>query len=164
MKHKAAIILIMMQLLSCVPANSASIQDAQSSPTAGAEATSIVQEDIKTGEAVIIYQRSGGFAGISESWAFYPDGRVISNDGSEFRLSAEQISLLLTEIEDLGFFEMSGSSSLFSDCRDCFNHQVSVRSGDRVNKINITDGATDSADKIWEVVKLISDTLNDLLD
>jgi hypothetical protein len=162
MKKSAVLILLTIQLLSCVPVES----DQKPTPTPNVEVTEALENTatMKMGGAVIIYQRSGGFVGISEEWTFYPDGRIISIDETEYNLPAEQVMLLLDEIESLGFFDMSDSGSLFSNCRDCFSYHLTVRSGEQFNSISMVDGASDTPDQLWEIVEKIDKVLRSLVD
>ena len=162
MRRIAVVILIMIQLLSCVPTESD--QGPPPSPTIERTDTPTDPREEKMGGAVIIYQRSGGFAGISEAWTFYADGRIISIDETEYNLEAEQVSRLLTEIEALGFFEMSGSGKLFSDCRDCFSHQLTAKGGGKFNSISAVDGAPGTQDQFWKILEKINEILHTLME
>jgi hypothetical protein len=164
MKQIVVAIFFMMLLLSCVPVKSTLLHDSQSSPTLEVTDTPIDSNKLKMDGVVIEYHRSGGFAGIMESWTFYADGRVTSDDGTVYNLTAEKVSILVNEIEALGFFEMSDSSGLFSDCRDCFTYELTVKSGTRIKSVRAVDGATDTVEGFWEIVERINALLDDLMD
>lgn len=138
--------------------------DLEVKPTATNElaASSTISSADKTGGAVIIYQRSGGLAGIAEEWRIYPSGLVVSGDGQENKVDPGEISALLSEIEALGFFEMRDSDRLSSSCRDCFVHQIIVSSGESINSIRVEGGVSDSEDQRLEIVKKINEFVSGL--
>ena len=113
----------------------------------------------KSGGAVIIYERSGGFAGISEMWTIFPDGRVVSADGEEFTVPADEVAALLAAIEALGFFDMNNPSGLPSTCADCFVHQITVNSGERMNSITIQGRISDPEDPRAKILEEINNFL-----
>lgn len=116
----------------------------------------------KLGGAVILYQRSGGFAGISEQWTIYPDGRIVSGDGQERKVSAEEVSALLIEIGALGFFDLRDSGGLPNTCADCFSHQITASSDGGLNQITVAGAGYDPQDPRWQVVQKISDFISGL--
>lgn len=115
------------------------------------------KEQTAIGDAVIIYQRSGGFAGIHEQWTIYPDGRIMAGDGREWRVTPEQVERLLTEIEALGFFEMEGRYMPLNTCCDRFTYEITVRHGDTVNTVTTIDAALDAPPELWCVINVIND-------
>jgi hypothetical protein len=124
--------------------------------------TDVFTSDDKLGGAVIVYQKSGGFTGITEEWTIFPDGRIVSSDGVEYVLGEEKVTTLLYEIDNLGFFEISGPGQLLSDCRDCFTYRITVSSGGRTKSINYVDDQADPTDPIWETINLIESLVSDL--
>ncbi len=94
---------------------------------------------VDIGDAVIVYRRSGGFAGISEQWRIYPDGKIVNGDGRGFRVPEERVKELLLTIEALGFFEMPDSLGPLDACCDRFIHEITVRRGDEVKKVATVD-------------------------
>jgi len=113
----------------------------------------------KSGGAVIIYERSGGFAGISEMWSIYADGRVVSGDGEEFTVPADEVAALQAEIEASGIFEMIGTSGLPSACADCFVHQITVSDGEKPNSITIQGGISNPEDPRAKILEEINNLL-----
>jgi hypothetical protein len=117
--------------------------------------------DEKLGQAVIVFEKSGGFAGVTEKWTVYRDGRVVSVEGREHQVAVEEISTLLMEIENMGFFEIDGPDQWLSDCRDCFTYQITVSIDGRTKVVNAVDGQVDPADTIWGIINLIEVLLLD---
>lgn len=116
----------------------------------------------KAAGAAIIYQRSGGIAGLVEEWRIYPDGRVVSAEGKEHEVPPQEVSALLVEIEALGFFEMRDPGGLSATCADCFSHEITVSSGGKLNRITVAGGNYDPQDPRWQIVQKISDFVSAL--
>jgi hypothetical protein len=114
------------------------------------------------GDAVIIYQRSGGFAGVHERWTVYPDGRIVTADGREWQVTPEQVEQLLTEIEAMSFFEMEGRYMPLNTCCDRFTYEVTVRSGDKVNTVTTIDAAPDAPPELWGIIEEITRLVSEL--
>lgn len=138
--------------------------ESESEPTATVQvpAKPTVLGTDKTGGAAIIYQRSGGIAGIAEMWTIYSDGRIVSGDGQESSVTPEEVSALLTEIEALGFFDLRESGGLLSTCRDCFIHQITVSSSERFNSIRVEAGGSEPEDQRLEIVEKIYEFVSGL--
>ncbi len=101
----------------------------KSAPTEGRE-----QEDL-----VIILGRSGGFAGVNESWLIYSNGRIELPDGRELEVEVDQIYELLEEVEALGFFDINTPKPGISACRDCFQYQLTVNHDNQKKTISWED-------------------------
>ncbi len=112
--------------------------------------------DDKLGGAVIIYQRSGGLAGVEEKWTIYADGRVVDAQGEERAIEAAQVSTLLGGIQALGFFEMKDSYRQFSQCNDCFTYTLTVSNGGKPKSVTTKDSATDTPPELWQVLDKIN--------
>jgi hypothetical protein len=108
------------------------------------------------GDAVIIYRRSGGFAGVHEQWTVCPDGQIVTADGREWQVTPEQVEQLLAEIEALGFFEMNNRYMPLDTCCDRFTYEITVRRGDTVKTITTIDAAPDTPPELWRVIDEIS--------
>lgn len=134
---------------------------------AGIESTIVVEkENISTtknpeeqtllAEGVVIFvKRSGGFAGVDESWSFYADGKIVTNKGEQKTVTADQVSTLIEEINAAGFFEMNNSSGSekFSNCKDCYTYQLIATSDGKVNSITIQEGATGVPEALLKIIK-----------
>ena len=116
---------------------------------------------VAIGDAVITYQRSGGFAGVHEQWTIYPDGRITASDGREWQVAPERVEQLLADIEALGFFEMSGRYMPLNTCCDRFTYEITVRSGDKVHTATTIDAAPNTPAELWRVIDEISRLVTD---
>jgi hypothetical protein len=116
------------------------------------------------GEAVIIYQRSGGFVGVSEQWTIYSDGRITTGDGREWQVTPQQVEQVLHNVEALGFFEMSGRYMSRTVCCDRFTYEITVRHGSEVKRITTVDAAPNTPANLWRIIEEISGLVSDLRD
>jgi hypothetical protein len=135
-------------------------------PTAFEAATPIVPAETKKqmpdkltgamGEAVIIYRRSGGFRGTSDQWAIYPDGRITASDGRQRQVTSQQVEQALSDIDTLGFFDMSGRYISGSTCCDRFTHEITVHRGDKVNTVTTIDVDPSAPPELWQIIDKIN--------
>jgi len=145
----------------CGPAPAPLEQQVQASATPEPTATS-VDASTEPAQASIVYERSGGFAGISERWTIYPDGRVITGEGVEYAAEPEKVEALLSEIEQSGFFGWQQASGLPGLCRDCFVHSITLAAEGRPKTISAADGSNDAPAKFWELVDSIRQFLSEV--
>lgn len=147
-------------LWACAPSERAR-QDAPALPFAMATDPSMSTSDEtgsrtdKTGGAAIVFQRSGGFAGISEKWTVFPDGKVMGGDGQEFSATPGEVESLISDIENLGFFDWSIPRQPIGSCADCFTYNLTVSYEGRLNSITVVDGTENAPEGVWEVIKRI---------
>jgi len=132
--------------------------DAETPVVAPAEGDS--QPSGKLGPAVIIYERSGGLAGVSERWSIYPDGRIMAGDGREWQVKPEQVKQLISDIEASGFFDLSGQYMPRNPCCDRFTYSLVVRSDDKVNSVTTMDATPDVPANLGEVLGAVRSFIN----
>ncbi|MBS1253324.1 MAG: hypothetical protein MAG451_02373 [Anaerolineales bacterium] len=116
------------------------------------------------GEAAIVYERSGGLAGVSEQWTVYLDGRIVAGDSRVWRIAPEKVEQLLADIQTLGFFEMRGQYMSRDTCCDRFTYRIAVRSGDKANTVTTIDTAPDAPAALWETLDAIQGLIGDAKD
>jgi hypothetical protein len=92
-------------------------------------------------DATIIFQRSGGIAGTSETWTIYTDGRVIGNNGKQGQVASDQVTSLLHQIETTGFFDWHDLPPPRNVCCDRFTYVLTVRTPERENTVTTVDAA-----------------------
>ena len=121
--------------------------------------SSAESEDLEE-DVVLVYKRSGGFAGLDEEFTIYANGRITSKDGREWWVEPEQVDLLLAELEQMGFFDLQPSYLPKNPCCDLFFYELSVYSGDQVWTVHTVDGAPGAPDSLWEMLDLVQMFLN----
>jgi hypothetical protein len=128
--------------------------ETQVPPAAGKTPVDVGKGSLPEG-VVIEFRRSGGIAGVNEDWFVYSDGRI-TQGGNEWQVTPEQVQELLAKIETLGFFEMKGSYTELNTCCDRFTYELTVRSGDKVNRVSTIDAAPGAPAELWQVIDGIS--------
>jgi hypothetical protein len=112
-------------------------------------------------KVVLIYQRSGGFAGTSEGWKVFANGRIVADDGSETRVSTEKVADLLRTVEELAFFEMTGNYMPEDICCDRFTYVLTIRSGDKENTVTTIDAAPNTPEAFWDILDVVDHFITD---
>jgi len=108
-------------------------------------------------DLVIVFERSGGFAGVDEKWSIYTGGKIVKENGDTFSVDAAKVTALLDAAEAANFFEMKASSAIgsVSNCKDCFSYKLTITSNGQTNTITTSDGATGLPDAFMEILKQI---------
>ena len=180
MKHYGMFVLLAALLAACAPieiqVTSDSYPEAGAQPASDAAPTTVVdvaatavldaddQARQASTEPVIVFKRGGGFAGVSEEWTVYADGRVIPAGGAVHTLPAETVSTLLAGIEALGFFEMNDAYGRGGVCNDCFLYEISVTHAGQTKTVNTRDAAPDAPPELGQVLDKITVLLTSLPD
>lgn len=105
-------------------------------------------------EAAILLQQSGGFAGIAEEWAIYPDGRIVGRDGQEWRVEPAQVQQVLNEAEAMGFFQMKANYVPLDTCCDRILSILTMRNGERVHTVRLLEDAEAPA-SLWDLLEAV---------
>jgi hypothetical protein len=106
-------------------------------------------------QPVIVLQRSGGVAGQTASWTVYGDGRIITGQGSERRITPDQVTQLVTSIQTLGFFNLQSSYGQNTQCRDCFNYELTVTNGGQTKTVTFVENPPDMPPGLVQVLALV---------
>jgi hypothetical protein len=108
----------------------------------------------QAGDAVIIFQRSGGFAGNEQQWYFTASGQITDNKGNQLVVEAAQIKILLDEFKTAGFFDMKDTfgGGKLSNCKDCFTYVITVTLDGQTKTVTTQDGAAGVPEAIWKVI------------
>jgi hypothetical protein len=109
--------------------------------------------------AIITYERNGGSKCIDELYAFYPDGRIVGDDGTnkiEAQLTAADIDELLSGIDKLGWYTNDMYNTWHTPCGQCYGYYTTVKYNDQEKTVKAVDGGTDAPANYWRVVALIN--------
>ena len=117
-----------------------------------------------TQEEAIVYSRTGGFAGISESWRFFGDGRVIDAQGIEYVASDTDLADLLDEMDGLGFFTWEFGTRRLGSCADCFTYSIDANHNGQSNQLTFVDAQADVPEGIWVILERIQAILNSIAE
>lgn len=88
---------------------------------------------------LLVYVKSGGFAGIHEEWRFYADGRLTAADGSTVTLSAQQTNDLQAAIAAADFAGLPERIGGRNTCADCFNYSLTVTVDGKTKTVSAND-------------------------
>ena len=122
--------------------------------------TNAVEDGVNAG-AVIIYERIGEGTCTSESWTFYPDGRIVGDNGKttvDEQVTATEISTLVNDINELGFYELE--STTHTACKACYTYFITVNDSE-VKTVSAVDGGTDVRGEYWQVFAKIKAMISD---
>jgi hypothetical protein len=104
--------------------------------------------------AVITYERNGGLHCIDEVYAFFTDGRIIADNGTEIieaSTTPEKVDKLLTNINNMGWFTDNMYSTYHKPCDQCFHYNTTVVFAGQTKAIEAVDGGTDAPAKYWQM-------------
>jgi hypothetical protein len=134
----------------------ATAQKAAPGETPTLETKSIEADSLPLPEgAALSFHRSGGFAGVDETWLVYTDGRVVSPDGSERRVEAGQVSGLLADLTAAGFFKLDPAYKPQNLCCDRFTYELIARSGELANRMSAVEGVEDTPPALLSSIQLV---------
>lgn len=109
-----------------------------------------------TATAVITYQRSGGFAGVMEEYTIQSDGAVTTKDGQTFQVEPAQVEQLVQEIEDLGFFNLTGDYLPDDTCCDRFEYTLTMTKDDQSNTVMTVDAAEEAPAELFQIIDKVN--------
>jgi len=119
-----------------------------------ASTASVEAQSEPEGEAavVLVYKRSGGFAGVDESWTVYEDGRVVDASGKESTVSISELADVIAQAQQAGFFDQRLAVDRKSACADCFTYELEMSVDGQRNKVAFKDAQQDVPDAIWRLL------------
>lgn len=96
--------------------------------------------------AVIIFERSGGLAGMHEVWRFYKDDHVIRADQRrnvvrEAQLPRGTVGEALERIVEAGFLDLANEYMPADRCCDRFTYRLTIVYEGSVKTVTTMDGA-----------------------
>ena len=110
-------------------------------------------------EPVIVFERGGGIAGVTEQWSIYATGKVSKQNGEELTVGPAQVTALLAAIQAAGFYDMKAGPSIGNpgSCKDCFTYKLTVNRDEKPYSITAQEGAKDIPEAFWNLIKQIND-------
>jgi hypothetical protein len=147
MKRNVVLFLLIFILAAC-SAVQAGVATPESKPTK--------PSGVDMGDALIIYVKSGGFAGIHEEWR-WSYGSLTAPDGEVYATTAETTDALLAQLKDKGFFDMPDNPGRISPCRDCFNYSVTAVLDGQVKTVSADDVTMSDIPGFGDVVAILEE-------
>ncbi len=120
------------------------------------------EEQGETGkDLLIVLKRSGGLAGVDESWRVSADGRITASDGKESQVSSDAIRTAVEELDSLGFFELSSSYMPLDTCCDRFTYQLFVTVNGKSHTVTALEGAQETPEDFWKAIDIVNGLLKE---
>ncbi len=107
-------------------------------------------------DAAVVYRRSGGLTGRSQTWAIYLDGRIMAPTGQVRQVTPAQVTELMKKIEALGFFAMEDRYMPQNTCCDRFTHTLTVRRGGQAKTVTTLDATPNAPAELWEAINAVA--------
>lgn len=106
--------------------------------------------------AAIVFKRSGGLAGVDETWVIYFDGRITAADGAAYRTDEEAVNALLDQLRALDLAKFAGDYTPLNPCCDRFFYELFLNVDATHVLIKTADGASDVPEAVWQAIDLVS--------
>ncbi len=115
-------------------------------------------------ELAIVYGRSGGLAGITETWEIYASGEIVftrDSETTELQIASKEVEALLAEFEALGVFDAEAQEPpLLSSGADRITYSLKVyREPGKPLTITMVDGTSDLPDSVGDAFKAVDDLI-----
>lgn len=166
MSWRLFLIVVVLIVSACTSVPSSPAPQATPAPAIPAETTEpSASTDTKSetgfqpGGVVITLVRSGGLAGKIVRWEVYGGGRITSSMGPEATVTAEQVQAVVSEIERLGFFELSGQSRMGGKCADCYIYELTVRTGAKDRTLTFVPQASGTPAQVLQIMEQVNSLL-----
>jgi hypothetical protein len=106
-------------------------------------------------ELVIEYQRSGGYAGVNESYSLFSDGRINVINADGWQVDAKRVDALVKRLAELGFYDLASAYIPKNACCDRFSHQLTVKYGNNTHTVSAVGGDPRVPENFWEILKVV---------
>ncbi len=140
-------------LVGCAPALSRVLPEGSPTPGGPKDTPKI---PLSEGKPIIVFRRSGGLAGVSESWTIYEDGQVVyqeekKEESATGKIKAQELAGLLGLIEETGFLSFSDSCMPQNTCCDRFSYEITVLKDGQSKRVTAMDGA-EAPEGLWRIM------------
>jgi hypothetical protein len=107
-------------------------------------------------KAILIYERSGGLAGLTELWVVYDDGRVATGDGREFYVTPEEVAGIVSKAKALGFFDMANEYIPKNTCCDRLSYSITIQGQHGMHTVETMDGTESAPRALWDLLDTVT--------
>lgn len=105
--------------------------------------------------AVAVFQKTGGFAGVMETTVIYADGFIENDQGESYQASPQEIESLVTTATAAGFFDLNRNYIPEGYCCDFFNYSLTIRDCDQANTVMTADQAPGTPAELWQIIDTV---------
>jgi hypothetical protein len=114
-------------------------------------------------DAAVVFEQTGGFAGVQITYHIYDDRpmeRLDGPAGPDQRIEAvpvdpAAVDRLLADLEQAGFFELSSDASSEIPCCDFFVYQLTAQAGSQKNTVTVVETGDNQSAPEWQYVDLV---------
>ena len=110
-------------------------------------------------EINILLRKTGGFAGVDESWEVASDGHITTSEGESAQVSAAELSRTVSELEELGFFDLQASYVPHDTCCDRFTYQLEVTVNGKPHSVTVLEATPGTPDGFWQALDVVNSLL-----
>jgi hypothetical protein len=159
--QKCICFLALIGLAACTPAavESPTATPAANTPTPAVPWPTPAQGTPTPASGLFIrYHRSGGIAGVDETWLFYADGRVEYSgrgQGHAVRLSANQINALMAAARSPEVAALNESYVPANSCCDRFLYEITLVVDGQTKTVRTLDAAPDQPPALTNLLDAI---------
>lgn len=156
MKRIILLLGLLLFFVGCAPALSEVPPQGSPTPVGTKSSPLPAKTPLSEGNPLIVFRRSGGFTGVSESWVIYEDGRVayqeeIKGERTTGEIEAQELARLLGLIEETGFFSFGDSYTPQNICCDRFSYEITVYKDGQIKRVATIDGA-EAPEGLWTII------------
>ena len=105
--------------------------------------------------AVIVYSKEGGFAGITETWTIYADGRILGNEGQNLEVPPQVVDGIVSLAGGAGFFDLKNNYLPENTCCDFFIYTLTVRNCEQAHTVVTMDDAPGTPEELWQILEAV---------
>lgn len=105
--------------------------------------------------AVAVFQKTGGFAGVEETTVVYADGRIENNQNETAEIPAEIVDTVVTTAVEAGFFNLERNYVPEGHCCDFFNYSLTIRDCEQVHTVVTADEVPGTPPELWQLIDTI---------
>lgn len=119
-------------------------------PETGTEGDTAAAAD----EPVIVFERSGGITGRTETWSIYGSGRVVTGTGETYQVTPEAVSQLYSGLQLLDFSALQQNYIPEDTCCDRYTYTLTVQSEGEPRQVTFLEEA-EAPDVLWQSLESV---------
>ena len=97
---------------------------------------------IDLNEPVIVYGKSGGFAGLVQEWNIYADGRIENSKGELVgQAEPEEVTAVLQTADEVEFYKLDGEYFDGDECCDLISYTLTITDGEQTKTVITRDNS-----------------------
>jgi Na+-transporting methylmalonyl-CoA/oxaloacetate decarboxylase gamma subunit len=112
--------------------------------------------------AVAVFQKTGGFAGISETTVIYEDGHIENDKNEELQVPPQVVDGVIETAADAGFFDLNRNYVPEDHCCDFFTYSVTIRDCERVHTVITADEVPGAPAELNNLISTIESIITNM--